>query len=224
MEDKVILKDLKIDFQKLLQLGFVQESSYYKYETKIMNNQFSLIIKIDTNNVINSDVIELSTNEKFILYNISSATGEFVGKIREEYNKIIEKVKNNCCSKYIFKSEYANLIIEYVKQKYDDELEYLQDKFPNNAIWRNKSNNKWYGALLVVEKAKIGIKEKGSIEIIDLLLEPNRIEKIVDNYRYFAGYHMNKKHWITIKLDGSVDINEIYKFIDNSYELSKNKQ
>ena len=223
MEDKVILKDLKIDFQKLLQLGFVQESSYYKYETKIMNNQFSLIIKIDTNNVINSDVIELSTNEKFILYNISSATGEFVGKIREEYNKIIEKVKNNCCSKNIFKSEYANLIIEYVKQKYDDELEYLWDKFPNNAIWRNKSNNKWYGALLVVEKAKIGIKEKGSIEIIDLLLEPNRIEKIVDNYRYFAGYHMNKKHWITIKLDGSVDINKIYEFIDNSYELSKNK-
>ena len=223
MEDKVILKDLKIDFQKLLQLGFVQESSYYKYETKIMNNQFSLIIKIDTNNVINSDVIELSTNEKFILYNISSATGEFVGRIREEYNKIIEKVKHNCCSKNIFKSEYANLIIEYVRQKYDDELEYLWDKFPNNAIWRNKSNNKWYGALLVVEKAKIGINEKGSIEIIDLLLEPNRIEKIVDNYRYFAGYHMNKKHWITIKLDGSVDINEIYEFIDNSYELSKNK-
>ena len=52
MEDKVILKDLKIDVQKLLQLGFVKESNYYKYETKIMNNQFSLIIKIDMNNVI----------------------------------------------------------------------------------------------------------------------------------------------------------------------------
>ncbi len=39
----------------------------------------------------------------------------------------------------------------------------------------------------------------------------------------FAGYHMNKKHWITIKLDGSVNINEIYELIDNSYNLSKNK-
>ena len=92
MEDKVILKDLKIDVQKLLQLGFVKESNYYKYETKIMNNQFSLIIKIDMNNVISSDVIELSTGEKFMLYYVTSATGEFVGKIREEYNKIIEKL------------------------------------------------------------------------------------------------------------------------------------
>ncbi len=188
-----------------------------------MNNQFSLIIKIDMNNVISSDVIELSTGEKFMLYYVTSATGEFVGKIREEYNNIIEKVKNNCCSKNIFKSKYANLIIEYIRQKYNDELEYLWDKFPNNAIWRNKDNNKWYGALLIVEKSKIGIEEEGSIEIIDLLLEPEKIEKIVDNYRYFAGYHMNKKHWITIKLDGSVNINEIYELIDNSYNLSINK-
>ena len=223
MEDKVILKDLKIDVQKLLQLGFVKESNYYKYETKIINNQFSLIIKIDMNNVISSDVIELSTREKFMLYYVTSSTGEFVGKIREEYNKIIEKVKNNCCSKNIFKSEYANLIIEYIRQKYNDELEYLWDKFPNNAIWRNKDNNKWYGALLIAQKSKIGIEEEGSIKIIDLLLEPEKIEKIVDNDRYFAGYHMNKKHWITIKLDGSVNINEIYEFIDNSYNLSKNK-
>ena len=56
------------------------------------------------NNVISSDVIELSTGEKFMLYYVTSATGEFVGKIREEYNNIIEKVKNNCCSKNIFKS------------------------------------------------------------------------------------------------------------------------
>ncbi|MDD3303882.1 MAG: MmcQ/YjbR family DNA-binding protein [Clostridia bacterium] len=223
MEDEIIFKDLKIDFQKLLQLGFIKENDYYKYETKIMDNQFSLVIKIDMNNVVCSDVIELSTNEKFMLYYVISATGEFIGKIRAEYNDIIEKVKNTCCSKNIFKSEYANLIIEYIRQKYNDELEYLWDKFPNNAIWRNKDNNKWYGALLIVQKSKIRIEEEGSIEIIDLLLEQEKIEKIVDNKRYFAGYHMNKKHWITIKLDGSVNINEIYEFIDNSYNLSKGK-
>ncbi len=223
MKDELIFKDLKIDFQKLLKLGFVKENDYYKYETNIMDNQFTLIIKIDMNNVVTSDVIEIATNEKFILYYVISSTGEFVGKIREEYNNTIEKVKNTCCTKNIFKSEYANLIIEYIRKKYDDELEYLWEKFPNNAIWRNKENKKWYSALLVVEKVKIGIEEEGTIEIIDLLLEPERIEKIVDSKKYFAGYHMNKKHWITIKLDGSVDINEIYKFIDNSYKLSIKK-
>ena len=223
MIDKIILKDLKINFEKLLGLGFIKKDNYYEYETKIIDNQFSLIIKIDKDNSISSDVIDLSTNEKFILYDVTNATGEYIGKIREEYNNIIETVKSTCCCKNIFKSEYAKLIIEYIKQKYNDDLEYLWKKFPNNAIWRNKENNKWYGILLIVEKTKIGIKEEGSIEIIDLLLEPERIEKMVDNKKYFLCYHMNKKYLITIKLDGSVDINDIYEWINHSYNLSKGK-
>ncbi len=33
------------------------------------------------------------------------------------------------------------------------------------------------------------------------------------------GYHMNKKHWNTIELDGSIQVKEITKWIDHSYEL-----
>ncbi len=33
------------------------------------------------------------------------------------------------------------------------------------------------------------------------------------------GYHMNKKHWNTIILDGSVPEKVILKWIDDSYEL-----
>ncbi|HEY5471103.1 MAG TPA: MmcQ/YjbR family DNA-binding protein [Bacteroidales bacterium] len=35
------------------------------------------------------------------------------------------------------------------------------------------------------------------------------------------GYHMNKKHWNTILLDGSVPNKEIQTWIDHSYELVK---
>jgi len=33
------------------------------------------------------------------------------------------------------------------------------------------------------------------------------------------GYHMNKKHWNTIILDGSIPIDEILTMIDDSYDL-----
>jgi predicted DNA-binding protein (MmcQ/YjbR family) len=33
------------------------------------------------------------------------------------------------------------------------------------------------------------------------------------------GYHMNKKHWNTIYIDGSIPDKEIYTWIDHSYEL-----
>jgi predicted DNA-binding protein (MmcQ/YjbR family) len=33
------------------------------------------------------------------------------------------------------------------------------------------------------------------------------------------GYHMNKKHWNTILVDGSVPVKNIKEWIDHSYEL-----
>lgn len=33
------------------------------------------------------------------------------------------------------------------------------------------------------------------------------------------GYHMNKKHWNTINLDGSIADKEIFSWIDHSYGL-----
>jgi predicted DNA-binding protein (MmcQ/YjbR family) len=33
------------------------------------------------------------------------------------------------------------------------------------------------------------------------------------------GYHMNKKHWNTILLDGTVPDKEVFSWIDHSYEL-----
>ncbi len=223
MKDSLILKNLKIDYDKLQKYGFSKIDNYYEYKVQIINKQFELVIIIEENNSINSKVIEIENNEEFLLYNVESSTGSFVGQMREKYNNIIDDIKEKCCLINVFKSGYANLIIKYIKEKYNDEFEYLWAKFPENAIARNKTNNKWYSALLIIDKTKIGIEEEGKIEIIDLLLQPEKIDELVDNKKYFAGYHMNKKHWITIKLDGTVEIKEIYKLIDNSYELSLRK-
>ncbi len=38
------------------------------------------------------------------------------------------------------------------------------------------------------------------------------------------GYHMNKKHWNTVMLDGSVPDKEIFSWIDHSYNLIAGKR
>jgi predicted DNA-binding protein (MmcQ/YjbR family) len=38
------------------------------------------------------------------------------------------------------------------------------------------------------------------------------------------GYHMNKKHWNTILVDGSVPLKKIKEWIDHSYELVSGKK
>lgn len=37
------------------------------------------------------------------------------------------------------------------------------------------------------------------------------------------GYHMNKKHWNTVILDGSVPDKEVFSWIDHSYKLVAGK-
>ena len=34
---------------------------------------------------------------------------------------------------------------------------------------------------------------------------------------------MNKKHWNTVEIDGSIDISKIYEWIDDSYKLVVSK-
>jgi predicted DNA-binding protein (MmcQ/YjbR family) len=34
-----------------------------------------------------------------------------------------------------------------------------------------------------------------------------------------AGYHLNKRHWNTVELDGSVPDDELQELIDHSYDL-----
>jgi predicted DNA-binding protein (MmcQ/YjbR family) len=38
------------------------------------------------------------------------------------------------------------------------------------------------------------------------------------------GYHMNKKHWNTVIIDGSISNKELQKMIDHSYELVQGKK
>lgn len=69
---------------------------------------------------------------------------------------------------------------------------------------------------MTVSRRKLGIDSDEIVEIIDLREEPGVLEKLIDNMRYYSGWHMNKKHWFTVILDGSIPLNEIYRRIDKS--------
>ena len=167
-----------------------------------------------------SEIRDSFSEEIYIIHKVSNSNGVFVGKVREEHNRIIADIIENCFERDIFKSEYSKKVIQYIKEKYNDELEYLWEKFPNNAVFRRKDSKKWYAALLILEKQKLGLKEDGIVEIIDLKSKPENLISLIDNEKYLPGYHMNKKYWFTICLDGSVPIETIFAYIDQSYSLA----
>ena len=54
----------------------------------------------------------------------------------------------------------------------------------------------------------------------NLKCDPDLALELRDRYEQVEpGYHMNKKHWNTVVLDGVIPDGEIRKMIDHSYEL-----
>ena len=54
--------------------------------------------------------------------------------------------------------------------------------------------------------------------------DPERVPDLRDRYAcVLPGFHMNKKHWNTIVVDGSVGVNLLKEWIDHSYDLVKKK-
>lgn len=216
-----LFKFKTVNFQKLKDYGFKKIHNKYQFETSIFDRQFNMFVFITEGGEISTKVIDNSSQEEYILHLMRNSAGEFVGKVKRDFEKVITDIRDKCFEKDIFKSEQAKLIVEYVKRVYGDEPEYLWEKFPTNAVLRRKDSNSWYGVLLVLPKRKLGLNGNEVVDIIDLRIDPEEIEKVVDNEKYFKGYHMNKKHWFTICLDGSVPIQTIYRYIDKSYILAK---
>ena len=220
-EIKDFIKNKKINFKKLKEFGFELIDNSYYYHTPLLKNQFKMSVKISLDNSIFTEIIDTETNEPYVLHLLEIKRSGYSEKIYKAYSEILEKVKKVCFEDEIFKANYTKEIVAYVKNKYGDELEFLWEKSPKNAVVRRKSSNKWYAVILTIPKRKIGLESDEVIEVINLHNIPKEIEKLIDYKRYFPAYHMNKKHWCTICLDGTIELKEIYKKIDTSYELAK---
>jgi len=147
-----------------------------------------------------------------------------VGQVREACAEKLGVIAEQCFETEIFKQYQTKQIMSYICEKYDAAPEFLWDKFPDNAVFRRQDNAKWFAAVLTARREKLGLEGDGIEEIIDLKMEPDEAEHLIDGKGYLPGYHMNKKHWFTICLDGTASTEEIFERIDKSYELAKNKK
>lgn len=206
--------------EKLESYGFQKTPGGYRYRTNILDGAFQLEITVGKGIMPDTNLIELATGEEYVLYK-TLAVGTFVGEVRTAVGVVLREIADRCYETAVFKAEQAAQVIRYVRDKYGDELEYLWEKFPDNAVWRRKDNQKWYGALLTVSRRKLGLRSDEVVEIIDLRAAPETLATLVGGQRYFPGWHMNKKHWYTIILDGSVPLDEICRRIDESHLLAK---
>ncbi len=74
--------------------------------------------------------------------------------------------------------------------------------------------------VLKVKNKMFALADVDIFESINLKCDPDKAIELREEFPGITpGYHMNKKHWNTVRCDGSVPDRVIYELINHSYSL-----
>lgn len=111
-------------------------------------------------------------------------------------------------------------IFRYVKEKYNTSPDFPWERDFTSAVLR-KANKKWYGLVMNVRKSVIDGKSEGCTDILNVKCSFLVREVLISEGKAIPAYHMNKRLWISIPLDGGISFTEICGVLDESYGLVK---
>lgn len=122
-----------------------------------------------------------------------------------------------------FQEPITNHVLQFAKQTYGTTEEYLWARLPDAAIMRRPDNRKWYIVFMTIDRRKVGLEGTGTIELIDLKADPLLVDALRARPGFLPAYHMNKLHWVTIMMDGTVPAEDICELVRHSYDCAGKK-
>ena len=118
-------------------------------------------------------------------------------------------------------SDLKNSIFAYIKEKYNVLPEYPWRKYDSNAVFRHADNRKWFALVMEVGGDKLGFQDSDDVPVINLKVDDLLFrDMLIKQDGILPAYHMNKQHWITVLLDGTVPEEQIFDLIDDSYLMT----
>ncbi len=117
------------------------------------------------------------------------------------------------------KKKVRNAVLELAREHYSTEAEYLWARTPNFGVLRHP-NGKWYAVVMDIPKSKLGLPGDELVDVMNVQVDPVMSGSLRATTGIFPGYHMNKEKWITVLLDGTIDMEQIAILLDISYDIA----
>ena len=96
-------------------------------------------------------------------------------------------------------------------------------RYPDISVFRHIGNKKWFAAQMTVAKMTLGMKEEGTIDIVNVKCDPEVLQSFRCQPGIYPAYHMNRNHWLTVALDERVDDDTMAFLLGISYDLTNAK-
>lgn len=109
----------------------------------------------------------------------------------------------------------------YISETYSVSGEHLFVRYPSFKVFRHLGNRKWFAVIMDIPRKNLGQDGEDEISVVNLKCDTQLIGSLRTDPGIFPGWHMNKAHWITAALDGTVDDEKLKFLLNMSYELTK---
>ena len=207
-----LFKNWHANAAALTKYGFVNG----QWATPLLDD-FTLTVSVLGDDVTCS-VFDEAAQAPYTLFMQPTATGRYVAKVRDAVITQLTDIRDTCFTQASIYHQPQTLdIIANVAKAYDLTPEFLWTRFPTNSVFRRTNSKKWFAAILTVQPDRIGRAGKKPLEILDLrMADP----LLVDGVNFLPGYHMNKKSWFTVVLDGTVATEKLMTLMATSYDLA----
>lgn len=117
------------------------------------------------------------------------------------------------------KMEVYEKACSYICRTYGVREEYPWPRFPDNRVYRDPESGKWFALFMNVERSRLGLAGDGPVPVVTLKADADFIMLAAGKDGILPAYHMNRRHWISLLLDGSVTEDNIFACIDRSWQL-----
>jgi predicted DNA-binding protein (MmcQ/YjbR family) len=85
-------------------------------------------------------------------------------------------------------------------------------------VFRHPGNRKWFAIVMDVPDEKLGLEGDAIADIVNVKLDPGLVDELSTRDGFLPAYHMNKKQWVSVRLDGSVDTDKLTALLDESFQ------
>ena len=113
MDYSYILNSSVPQKEKLLDYGFTENNEAKDGELvlkkEIADGEFYSLLRLSEKS-FSAEVFETSTNEKYVLFDVSSAHGAFIGQLRSEVQSVIEEIRDKCFLSQDIKQKYIDFL------------------------------------------------------------------------------------------------------------------
>ena len=206
---------LRVKRRTLQKFGFRKSPAGWTYSEPVANGALTCSITVDANGAVTENTVDAASNEEYVQHRIAAASGKFVGGVRCEIMALMKRIADSCFERDVFKTDLARSIIAYAESEWEEMPEFLWKNFPDYAVLRRKDTDKWYALVARLTADKVGGSTADVIEAVNM-----RRTDGMDGPRFLPAYHMNKKTWTTIVLDGAVGAAELQKLLSESRKLA----